>query len=444
MYNTYKVISRLAMVLALAVPMSSYSSAASAQEASTNVSVKQAQAVQAGITLEAAIDRAIKNAPVLQASKARASAAIAARSQAGALPNPEFSLEAENILGDGPYEGFDNADITYGVSQLLELPGKRGNRVKIADADSTRSHLMGDAVRLELIRDVTVAYARLVAAQQEVIIREEEAGLTDAVFSSVAARVEAGKEPAIQRNKAKIAQTSSEIALDRAHRNLRARQQALSSLLGEKNDDLVIVAASLPALTAPAELDSYIGRLAKTPDIQGMDAEIARAEAGVSFEKAKVVPDPTLTLGVRDIRGDNSQAFIAGVSFPIPVFDRNRGNVHRAGQELNAVISDRRAIELSLVATLAQMHGDLVSAYNEAHTLQTSVIAGAEEAFSFARQGYEAGKFGYLEVLDAQRTLFETRQQLNTAILDYHSQRAEIERLTAVHADNVSAKEQKK
>lgn len=344
-------------------------------------------------------------------------------------------------MGDGPYEGFDNADITYGVSQLVELPGKRGNRIKIADADSTKSHLSSDAARLDLIRDVTVAYVQLLAAQQEVGIREEEIGLTNAVLSSVSARVEAGKEPAIQRNKAKIAQTTSQIALDRARRSLHAQKQALASLMGGGLGDYTVVADGLPRIEEPKALEFYATRIGAALDIQGFNAEVKRAEAAVSFEKASAVPDPTFSLGVRDIRGDNSQAFIAGVSFPIPVFNLNRGNIHRAGQELTAATSDRQAAELTLAAALAQLHGSLMNAYNEANTLQTSVIDGAQEAFSFAKQGYEAGKFGYLEVLDAQRTLFETRQQLNTAVVDYYTQRAQIERLTSAHDTAAQIKE---
>lgn len=273
------------------------------------------------------------------------------------------------------------------------------------------------------------------------MIREEEINLTNSVFNSVAARVEAGKEPAIQRNKAKIAQASSQIALDRARRGLQAQKQVLVSLMGGGDGDFAVVSDSLPRIEEPAALTVYATRLGNALDIQGFDAEVKRAEAAVSLEKASSVPDPTFTLGVRDIRGDNSQAFIAGVSFPIPVFNLNRGNIQRAGQELTAAMSDRNAAELALAATLAQLHGNLVNAYSEANTLQTEVIGGAQEAFSFAKQGYEAGKFGYLEVLDAQRTLFETRQQLNTAIVDYHTQRAQIERLGAVHDDGAKIKE---
>jgi len=71
-----------------------------------------------------------------------------------------------------------------------------------------------------------------------------------------------------------------------------------------------------------------------------------------------------------------------------------------------------------------------------------SVLPGAEEAFQFARGGYDAGKFGYLEVLDAQRTLFDARRQFNEAVLDYHQQRAVLERFSALHTNTqISNKE---
>jgi cobalt-zinc-cadmium efflux system outer membrane protein len=101
---------------------------------------------------------------------------------------------------------------------------------------------------------------------------------------------------------------------------------------------------------------------------------------------------------------------------------------------------------------LAELYGNYSNAYGEAVALKTSVLPGAEEAFRFARDGYDAGKFNYLEVLDAQRTLFEARKQLNEVSLDYHRQRATLERIAAVHDDiqvhaheeNTSIKEQKK
>lgn len=392
------------------------------------------------LTLDQAIASGLEKSPVLGASSARADAATASRSQAGALPNPSLSLEAENIYGD--YDGMDDAEITYGVSQLVELPGKRGSRVRAADAGEIKSHYSRDAARLDLIRDITIAYAEMAVAQQEVDILSEEYDLATEVHDSVAAKVEAGKEPPIQKNKAEIARSASEIALQRAERNLYTKKQALYALMGGGMGDFSASIDSLPALVEPEPLENYRARLLQTPDVKSLDADVHQAQAGLSLERANAVPDPTFNVGVRDIREDDRQTFVAGISFPLPVFNANRAGIVRAGHELNAAKLDQHGARFSLDTKLTEAYSSFINAYNEAVTLEATVLPGAEEAFNYAREGYQAGKFDYLEVLDAQRTLFDARRQYNTAILDYHRQRAVIERMTASHAEQHSSKEQ--
>ncbi len=395
----------------------------------------QEKPIPSALALDQAIAWALEKSPVLAASGSRADAASANRSQAGALPNPELSIEAENIYGDDELEGMDSAEITYGVEQLIELPGKRGSRVNIAESERARSYFERDTAQLDLIRDVTVAYAELVAAQQELSILEEERGLATEVRDSVAAKVEAGKEPPIQKNKAEIELSSSEIALDRARRMAIAKKQTLGALMGSDTVDFVVQPGSLAAVTEPEPLEIYQAHVAQTPDAQTLEAGVTQAQAALSLEKANVLPDPTVSLGVRQFREDDTQAFVAGVSLPIPVFNINRAGIERAGHELNAAKLDQRSGQLSLQTALIETYGNYTSAYREASALQASVLPGAEEAFQFARGGYDAGKFGYLEVLDAQRTLFDARRQFNEAVLDYHQQRAVLERLSAIHAN---------
>jgi cobalt-zinc-cadmium efflux system outer membrane protein len=402
----------------------------------------EASFVPSKISLDQAISWGLKHSPALGASASRANAATANRAQAGALPNPELSIEAENIYGDGPYNGMGNAEITYGISQLVELPGKRRNRIRMAEAEQSRVHYMRDSAQLDLIRDITIAYAELVAAERNLNVIEEERTLAEKVRDSVVARVTAGKEPPIQRSKAQVELSSSDIALDRARRAVNARKQALATLMGGNTTAFSIDIESLPLLMEPESLSSYRDRLLKTPDIKGFEANITQAQSALSLERANALPDPTLSFGVRQFREDDRQAFIAGVSFPIPVFNANRAGVERAAHELNAAKFDRQSGQLSLESALTEAYQNYVSAYREANALKDSILPGAEEAFSFSRQGYDAGKFGYLEVLDAQRTLFEARRQHNEAILDYHRQRAAIERMTAVHAHDNSANQE--
>lgn len=401
------------------------------------VLTQSAWAVEQGsITLDQAIAQALDKSPVLGASQSRAEAAIAAQSRAGALPNPEISVEAENIYGKGTYKDLAQAEITYGVSQLIELPGKRSNRIRVAEKESSRLHYTRDASQLDLIRDVTVAYAEAVAAEREMAIRAEENDLAAEVRDSVSAKVQAGRQPAIQKNKAEIELSASAMAYDRAKRQVKTKRQALSALIGEAVAIPDLAPDSLPDLSEPEPFDVYELKLKRAPDIQILEAEVGQAQAALSLEKAVSLPDPTIGLGVRQIRETDSQAMVASVSFPLPVFNLNRAGIAQAGHTLNATKLDQRGKALSLETQLTQIYEDYQSAYQEANILKKDVLPGAEQAFDYARGGYDAGKFGYLEVLDAQRTLFETRKQYNAAILEYYRQRAAIERMTASRTDH--------
>lgn len=413
-----------------------------AQEQAVTPPAIEQPAAPAMLVLDQAIAWALEHSPVLGASASRADAATASRSQAGALPNPEISIEADNIYGDGPYDGLDSAEITYGVSQLVELPGKRGSRVRVAEAEKTKIHYARDGARLDLIRDITIAYAELVAAQRDLAVIEEERNLAAEVRNSVSAKVDAGKEPPIQRNKAEIELSSSDIALERARRAVSTKKKALESLMGGNMGNFTVDAQTLPVLTEPEPFLYYREQLVRTPDVKSFEADVAQAQSALSLEKANAFPDPTLYFGVKQFRQDDRQAFVAGISLPLPVFNINRAGIQRAGHELNAAKLEQRSGQLSLETSLTEAYENFVSAYREASALNNAVLPGAEEAFSFSRQGYDAGKFGYLEVLDAQRTLFDARRQYNEAILDYYKQRAVIERMTAIHAhENTSNKE---
>ncbi len=239
-----------------------------------------AQTATEPLPLEQALAKALAQSPVLGASAARADAATASRAQAGALPNPELSSEADNIYGD--YDGLDDAEITYGVSQLVELPGKRGNRIKAAEAYTRKSQLTNESTRQDLIRNTTIAYAEMAAAQQEVSLLAEEYDLAREIRDSVAAKVEAGKVPPIQKNKAEIALSASDIAYERAQRQLYARKQTLFALIGGNVGDFSVAPESLPTLAAPDTLAQYRTRLRETPDAMSLDADIRQAQALLS------------------------------------------------------------------------------------------------------------------------------------------------------------------
>ena len=150
----------------------------------------------------------------------------------------------------------------------------------------------------------------------------------------------------------------------------------------------------------------------------------------------------TVGAGVRRFSDTNGTAMVLNLSVPLPVLDRNQGNIARAGADLTRTERVAELNRRALGAALTDAGQRLQTAWREADGLRRVVVPGAEQAFGFAREGYAAGKFSFLEVLDAQRTLLEARTQLNAALRDVHLRRAEADRLSggpAIPDDQTSA-----
>ena len=395
------------------------------------------------ITLDAAIQKALANSPRLKASEAAALASKGERRQAGLWVNPEASVGAENVGGKGQYRGIDSAEITYGVSQLIEIGGKRSARVNVAEQGMTLASFDYQAARLDLIRDVQLAYADAIAAQEQVEITNEQQSLAKEVLDVVNQRVGAAREPLIQKSKAEVTLSSSIIAHDKAERALVTAKQNLAALWGDGIENYDLDNAAFFTIADPMPLIGTPDVLKKNPDFARFDAELAKSRAALDLEKANAVPDPRLNAGIRDIRVSNDRAFVVGISLPIPVLNRNQGNIEKAYQEISRTESTKNVTALNLSAELTRAQADLETSYHQAITLKDTILPAAGKAFKLARQGYGAGKFSYLEVLDAQRTLYDTRAQYHDALRDYHRSRAEVERLTAAHLPTDTKPEEK-
>ena len=164
-------------------------------------------------------------------------------------------------------------------------------------------------------------------------------------------------------------------------------------------------------------------------------------QALYKLEKTLSIPDLRINVGVRDFRSTGDLALVSGVSIPIPVFNRNQGNVKRALQNVTKAEYDFHATKILMVNALHEQLENQVNAYRSAKNIKFSILPAAEKAFTFSRQGYLAGKFSYLEVLDAERTLFAMRESYITTLKNYHIAKAEVERMSVKNLTHIAIKE---
>ena len=397
-------------------------SAQSLPRASTNSTSR-------ALSLRQAIDKAIAASPRLEAAASGIAAAAGSEQQAGLYPNPQATLQVENFGGSGPLRGFTGTETTAGVSQLIELGGKREARKSVALASRKGAEVDAETARLDLTRDVTIAYADALAAQDGVEIARDTELAAKQVLEDVTRRVNAARDPLFQRNKAEVAYSTSVVARKNAEQASKTALQKLGIYWGAQTVEETLVDPVAAHLDAPLPIGIYEARLRVAPDFDRFQRLREMREAELRLAEANAVPDITASGGLRKFAGSSSVAFVAGVSIPIPIFNQNQGEIARAQAELRRAGQERRQAELERSQELVTVWTNWQTSWLESNSIKDESLPQAERAFRLALAGYRSGAFEYLEVLDAQRTFFEQRANYIRAIAKLHDSRARTERL---------------
>ncbi|MCB0325954.1 MAG: TolC family protein, partial [Bdellovibrionales bacterium] len=164
--------------------------------------------------------------------------------------------------------------------------------------------------------------------------------------------------------------------------------------------------------------------LERNPDIARWKDEMALRQADVSHARARGIPDASLSVGARRVPELNETSLVAGVSIPLPLFDRNQGRIKETRYRLKQGEEQRQAATVLANTILVDAFQRLSSASTEVSILRDNVLPAARENFAATHEGYREGKFDLLSVLDAQRTFFEVANQYIDVLEIYHDARA--------------------
>jgi cobalt-zinc-cadmium efflux system outer membrane protein len=349
--------------------------------------------------------------------------------QAGLIPNPELGVELENFLGTEPSRNFETVETTLSISQLVELGGKRAARIKLASSEKEVSIWEYEAKRADVAADVAKAFVEVLSAQDRMTLAEEFSRLAKEVLSAVAARVAAGKISPVEETKASVALSIGGIELERAKLALEGARKRLASTWGNSKPVFSKAIGQLDRLTPVPPPEVLADRISRNPDVARWAAEMEQRKAALAQERANRIPDVTISGGVRRSREANDTSFVFGAAVPLPLFNRNQGRIRESQYRVSKAENERAAAGNRVLAALTDAYQALAAGYTEATTLRSAVLPGAQSAFEATSEGFRQGKFGYLEVLDAQRTLFEARGRYVEALGAYHKAAADTERL---------------
>jgi len=387
------------------------------------------------ITLPQALSLALMHNPELAAFSFEIRAAEAMALQAGLWPNPEVGVAIENVGGTDEVSGLDGPATTIQLGQLIELSDKRTKRHRVALLQGALAGWDYEAKRLDVLRQVAQAYIELLAAQRGVELASDLVQLSEQTYTTVAERVEAGKDSPVEKTKAQVALANAGIELKKATRRLEAARKELVTTWGGKQPKFGRATGDIEEVDPVPEEDTLVALLPQNPAIARWETELEERRAVVDLEKARAVPDPTVLGGYRRFNDTGDRAFVFGLAIPLPITDRNQGAIQASKFNLAKVYKQRQAAEAATYAAFAGAYETLSAAYAEVMDIRNIVLPGSQSAFEATRQGYQEGKFDFLTVLDSQRTLFDARQRYLDAQASYHRAKAAVESLIAQEID---------
>ncbi|MBH3326180.1 TolC family protein [Pseudomonas mosselii] len=375
-----------------------------------------------GLSLDQALDAAFSQNPDFAAIGREIGIAEGERRQAGLIPNPELSWEVEDTRRA-------TSTTTVTLSQALELGGKRGARIEVAKAGQAIARLELERQRNSLRADVIQAFHAALRAQTALELAQQSQALTERGLRVVEGRVRAGQSSPVEATRAQVQLAQAEAAVRRARTERGVANQVLARLTGSAEARFDRLDASNLSPGPAPQAEPLLAKVEQTAEWRLAAAQIERGDASLGSEKAQRIPNLTVSLGSQYSREDRERVNVVGLSMPLPLFDRNQGNVLAAARRADQARDLRNAVEVRLRSETRSALEQWGTAMGEVQAYDRTILPAAQQAVDTATRGFEMGKFAFLDVLDAQRTLIDARGLYLEALAQATDARAQVERI---------------
>ena len=374
------------------------------------------------LSLAKAIELALEGNPEVAAAKRQWEATEGQVLQGRSRPNPELAYSLEDTRSKTRTQSWQ-------LNLPVELGGKRAARTKAAEKTREQAQAQLAELQATVRANVAAAYFDVLTAQERLVLARDSAALAKSSTDTVSKRVAAGKVSPVEESKARVAEAGVRVELAQAASEQRNALSRLFALLGRIDAPYTVLegkAENLPSVPSLADLQPLIS---SAPGVVLARIEVDRRKALTALEQSKRVPDVTVSVGMQRSNETQRNVLLFGVSVPLPIFDRNQGNLLEALKLEDKARDELQAATVRLHSEVAQARERLSTITAEVQSLQQEVLPGAKSAYDAATIGFENGKFNFLEVLDAQRTYFTAKSQYLKALGEAHRAAADIDRL---------------
>lgn len=376
----------------------------------------------AALTLADLERMALAHNPTLPEAQSDVRASEGRKLQSGLYPNPTIGYEGREINTGPVYRGGEHGLF---VQEPIVTGGKLGLSRKVFAKEAEQAQSEAAAQRQRVLNSVRIAYYRALGAQERVQLTSDLADLARRAATTSAELANVGQadqpdvlEARVEAGRARLDLLAAQSAQESVWQELAATvgdpALPMSTLAGKLDDPL-------PAIDPKQALATI---LSQSPEVQTATEGVTRAEEALKRARAEKLPDVQLRGGVdynRELLGlMNAPVGWEGeaeVGVQIPLFNRNQGNVRTADAELTHAHEELERVQLALRSNFAAAFHDYSESAEVVSAYRGQILPDAESAYQLYLAKYREMAAAYPQVLIAQRTWFQLREEYTTALV---------------------------
>ncbi|SMP43835.1 Outer membrane protein TolC [Neorhodopirellula lusitana] len=367
-----------------------------------------------GMTLGQIEALALGNNPTIQE--------LVATTQKAAGFRTQVSLRANPVLG---YSGAQFADRetdqhTVFISQTIITADKLKLNRRVQN-EALRAQLLElEAQKYRIATDIGIKFYDALAAQRRVLLIQEFQSVSDKGLEFAELRKQAEEGSQLEVVQAKVLKNEIDLALQQAEIRYKAAWRELAAIAGVPHMEPAPLAGELPTIASPLDWQSVASTIVcSSPEYQAAQTRVTQAKANICRQEVQPIPNLDLQFASGYDNGTDSGMINVQVGAPIPVFNKNQGNISAARAEYIRASREVDRIEDSIKARLAIVSGDFDSSLAAVSKYAKDILPNSREGLELAQIAYKAGETSYVQVLVAQRSFFNTN-------LDYIAAQAKL------------------
>jgi cobalt-zinc-cadmium efflux system outer membrane protein len=356
----------------------------------------------AAVGLDDLVRLALDKNPALRHAGLDIDAARGRAVQAGLYPNLTVGVVGEEI---GKQGGIYTLPL---ITQEIVTGGKLRLSRAAAERQVDQAFLAQVQQRFTLFTAVRQGYFESLSIQRRIEVLEQLIRLADQAYEGAQKLLDAKQIAELDALPFQVERDRLRGELDAARRELAAARRRLAATVGVAD---LPPAPLLGSLEAP--LPAYDFEQARAfvleehPEIRSARVGVTRAQLTLRREEAEPIPNVTVGAGYQRNFNDRENQARYEVNVPLPLFNRNQGNIQAARAELARAVQEVDRVQNDVVRRLAAAFGEYDAARERAERYRTSILPNARKAYRLALEAFRGGQFEYLRVIQAQRAAAE-------------------------------------